>query len=224
MGARNQRNHDQDSTNNQGGQAVVEINPVSPSYRNKDGYFCGSEVDASLIEPTINDVITELQNSINAWHGEGEEVMIWNTRCLYKAMHILQGMTAATGEELTPLALTTEPRCHKRRGFLLLQTPGSMSATALTFLITLSSAAPADSRRNFLATHAGLRDVFYRTDSIHVHRPGLEAQRLGIIRQDSGSASVSLNEERDQHGKPRFGPTLLLGATHAERLKIEVLT
>ena len=98
-----------------------------------------------------------------------------------------------------------------------------MSATALTFLITLSSAAPANSRRNFLATHAGLRDVFYRTDSVHVHRPGLEAQRLGIIRQDSGSASVSLNEERDQHGKPRFRPTLLLGATHAERLKIEVL-
>lgn len=42
-----------------------------------------------------------------------------------------------------------------------------MSTTALPFPITLSSAAPANSRRDFLATHTGLRDVFYRTDPIH---------------------------------------------------------
>jgi hypothetical protein len=33
------------------GWAVIEADPIRRSYRNKDGCFCGSEMDAYIIEP-----------------------------------------------------------------------------------------------------------------------------------------------------------------------------
>jgi len=77
--------------NNRGGQAVAETETLPrPHFRNRA--FQGTTIEAYCVKPTIGQIINALQTTIDAWDDVVEENAIWDIRCHYEAIRLLQGM------------------------------------------------------------------------------------------------------------------------------------
>jgi hypothetical protein len=79
--------------NSRGGQAVAETIEGSRTFAEPKEW---ARYDKILRKPTIEEIIAELQSTIDAWHGDGEEEELWSQKCHWEAIRLIRGMKEVT--------------------------------------------------------------------------------------------------------------------------------